>query len=495
MTDSSSSLFQATPLPLVLTSEASGVVIAVNAAAEAASGRSAADLCGKTVLDCGHYESPGDRSAHVAQLGGSAVVSREVWLKAAGGEELRVLAHTSRITVEGAPCLLTALTTFTAPGRSEEGLRFAQRMEVIGKLSGGIAHEFNNLLTVMQGNLDALADELGDSPLRARVDTLHRSVAEAAHITSGLLTFAGRNPTQAGVIDLNAALHELGPTLYGTLGDAVTVEWHLTPAPVMARIGQAQLAQVVLNLALNAREAMPEGGRLVIGTDRVTLGRAADTTTVPGPGPWVVLRLADNGPGMRDDVRRHAFEPFFTTKDPGQGTGLGLSICRGIAEQAGGHLVIDSTLGEGTAVRLFLPASEEPAGMVTPPPGPQAALAASRMVLLVEDEPDVRNIVGEILRRAGHTVHVADGLASTRTLLDGNVGRIDLLLTDLVMPGGSGLEVARQVRAQHPGVSVVFMTGYSDAVFSGGELVEHLLQKPFTSKVLLDTIHAQLAVR
>ena len=174
---------------------------------------------------------------------------------------------------------------------------------------------------------------------------------------------------------------------------------------------------------------------------------------------------------------------------------MGLSICRGIAEQAGGHSVIDSTPGEGTAIRLFLPPSDAPAEVVTPLHRPQVAPPVGRVVLLVEDEPDVRNIVPEILRRAGHMVHVADDLASTRTLLDGDVGRIDMLLTDLVLPGGSGLEVSRRVRAQHPGISAVFMSGYSDAVFSGGEPVEHLLQKPFTSKVLLDKIHEQLAIR
>ncbi|MCC6990064.1 MAG: response regulator, partial [Acidobacteria bacterium] len=370
---------------------------------------------------------------------------------------------------------------------------YAQRMEVVGKLSGGVAHEFNNLLTVMQGHLDALADELGPrSPLLHRVDTLRRSVNEATLITSGLLTFAGRNPAHATVLDLNLALADLASIVEGTLGETVEVAWQLEASPATVTIGQAHVAQVVLNLALNAREAMPNGGRLVVTTERVTVAPGDAGADPPGAGHWVVLRVADSGHGMADDVRRHAFEPFFTTKGPGQGTGLGLSICRGIAEQNGGHIVADSTPGGGTTMHFYLPWADAPAAAA--PAGPAtSAHAASRVVLLVEDEADVRDIVAEILRRAGHTVHAADGLARTQALLDGGLGRLDLLLTDLVLPGGNGLEVAKRVRASYPGIPVLFMSGYSESVFSGDAPVEHLLQKPFTSRTLLDKIHELLA--
>ena len=403
-----------------------------------------------------------------------------------------MLAHTSRIMFGGRPCLLTALTNISGLGRMEEGLLYAQRMEVVGKLSGGVAHEFNNLLTVMQGHLDALADELGaESRLLHRVDTLRRSVREATLITSGLLTFAGRNPSHATVVNLNIALTDMASIVEGTLGETVEVAWHLEAAAATVTIGQAYVAQVLLNLALNAREAMPQGGRLVIATERVTVPASAAPgagTLAPGPGHWVVLRVTDTGHGMPEDVRRHAFEPFFTTKGPGQGTGLGLSICRGIAEQAGGHILADSTPGLGTTIHLYLPWAEAPAQTVSAPAGP-VPHPASQVVLLVEDEADVRNIVAEILRRAGHTVHAADGLASTQRLLDTGLGRVDLLLTDLVLPGGNGLEVAKRVQASYPGIPVLFMSGYSENVFSGGASVEHLLQKPFTSRTLLDTIH------
>ena len=483
-------LFQASPVPLVISAEDSGDILAVNAAAESVSGWSAAELGGRSVYDFGYDQDPSVRTAQLAPSRQGPVPPREVRITVASGQVLRLLAHTSRVRFDGRPCFVTAMTDIPALSRMEEGLLFAQRMEVIGKLSGGVAHEFNNLLTVMQGHLDALADELGHgSPSLHRVDTLRRSVAEATHITSGLLTFAGRNPAHATVLDLNAALADLATIVAGTLGETIEIDWHYSSTPATVTIGQAHVAQVVLNLALNAREAMPDGGRLVVSTERLTV--PAGSEPVPGPGHWVALRVTDTGHGMAEDVRRLAFEPFFTTKGPGQGTGLGLSICRGIAEQAGGHILVESEPGQGTTMRFLLPLADAPTDVASVPVRPLAQ-PAGRVVLLVEDEADVRDIVAEILRRAGHTVHAANGLASTLTLLEGGLGRVDLLLTDLVLPGGNGLDVAKRVRARYPDIPVLFMSGYSESVFSGGASVEHLLQKPFTSRTLLDTIHALL---
>lgn len=487
-------LFRHSPLPLVLTSESGGEVLDVNDAAERLAGRPGATLRGGSVFDLGGYDGPGDRQRHLEAVragGGRAV--REFRIKTPAGTELHLLAHTSRITLDGQPHLLTALTNVTAISRLDDRLLYAQRMEVIGRLSGGIGHAFNNLLTVMQGHLDALAVEVprGGAAQR-RIDTLHRSVAEATQITSGLLTFAGRNPVSASLVDVNTVLDDLTPMLTGLLGDGVRLEWDRMRTPIPVMLGEPQLAQVVLNLALNARDAMPDGGRLTVSTRRVDLGDAA---AIPGPGTWVVITLADNGRGMNDDVRRHMFEPFFTTKRPGQGTGLGLSICLGIVEQAGGHIVADSTPGRGTTIALYLPWAGADAV-----PGVQARtlrLAGSRQpaVLLVEDEPDVRDIVAEILRRAGHVVHAADGLPAVQALLGRGDLTLDLLLTDLVLPGGSGLDVATLVRAHHPGVPVLFMSGYSEAVFSGGQQVEHLLPKPFTARSLLAKVDEMVAPR
>ncbi len=485
--DSFRALFEASPLPLVVSALDTGEVLAMNAVAESLSGYSFDDLRGRTVFDFGHYRDADDRAAQLAAVEASPSAGREVRLTNGRGQDLHLLAHTSRIRLDGRDCLLTAFTNVTGLGRIDDGLLAAQRMEVIGKLSGGVAHEFNNLLTVMQGHLDAMAEDTLPEGLRARVDALGRAVAQATRITSGLLTFSGRNPTATAVIDLNAALDGLRSLITGTLGETIDVQWRLDASPSSANMAHTHVAQVVLNLALNAREAMPEGGRLAITTAYLTDAPEGDGVT--GDGPWVRLQVDDTGHGMSEDVRRHAFEPFFTTKGPGRGTGLGLSICRGIAEQAGGHIAVHSVPGEGTSVRLYLPWAQAPdrAPVVARP----QVRTGGKVILLVEDEADVRHIVAEILRRAGHVVHQADGLAGAEALFDG-LPSLDLLLTDLVLPGGNGLEVARRVRARYAGVPVLFMSGYSESVFAGGESVEHLLQKPFTSRTLLDALDALL---
>jgi two-component system, cell cycle sensor histidine kinase and response regulator CckA len=487
-------LFDASPLPLILTDEASGDIVAANRLAETLSGLTGDQLKTRSVFDFGQDLDPATRARQAEALGRSPGEGREVRITTPAGLSLRLLAHTSRIATGGHRYLLTAFTNVTSLGRLDEGMLAAQRMEVVGKLAGGVAHEFNNLLTVMQGHLDALAEEAASAPaVTERLAALGRAVGHATRITSGLLTFSGRNPTAAAAIDLNQALDGLRSLISGTLGETISIAWDLTATPATARIADAQLAQVVLNLALNAREAMPEGGRIGIGTAYVTEPPPGARTA----GPWVLLRVDDNGHGMDDDVRRQAFEPFFTTKGPGRGTGLGLPICQGIAEQAGGFITIDSTVGAGTSVRVYLPwvAASSVAGASNRPIASPSGATASRgkVILLVEDEADVRHIVAEILRRAGHTVHAVDGVASAEVLVDQLAGPLDLLLSDLVLPGANGLEVARRVRARHPHIPVLFMSGYSESVFAGDQPVEHLIQKPFTSRGLLDTLEALLS--
>ncbi|MFN7977219.1 MAG: ATP-binding protein [Vicinamibacterales bacterium] len=488
--DTFQALFEGSPLPLVITDAVSGEILDVNGVAEALSGFQREELRGRSVLEFGHYRDADDRVTQLGAVVNEPSAGREVHLTDARGGDLRLLAHTSRVTIDDRPCLITAFTNVTALGRLDEGLLTAQRMEVAGKLSGGIAHEFNNLLTVMQGHLDAMGEDAAHLPhLRERVDALGRAVAQATRITSGLLTFSGHYPATASTIDLNQALDGLRSLIVSTIGETIDVRWQLEAAPATVRVAQAHVAQVVLNLALNAREAMHDGGRLIIATSFVAAGDHPDGA----PGPWVRLTVSDTGHGMSDDVRRQAFDPFFTTKGPGRGTGLGLSICRGIAEQHGGRIAVDSGLDRGTVVRFDLPYIAAATTAAAPPPAPAPAPSRGRVVLLVEDEADVRQIVAEILRRAGHTVHAADSLAGADKVLDGLPGPIDVLLTDLVLPGGNGLEVARRVRSRQPGVPVLYMSGYSENVFAGGQQVEHLLQKPFTSRTLLAALDALFA--
>ena len=488
-------LFRASPLPLLITTEDEGRIVEANAAAEALSSFAATTIVGNTVFKLGAYPNAEARSIHLASA--QTVLSRELRLKTKGGQELLLLTHTSRITIDETRFLLTALTDVTQLRRLEERLLSAQRMEVIGQISGGVAHEFNNLLTVMQGHADTLASTPTPPPgeLFRHVEAIRRAVAQATQITSGLLTFARRKPVEVEVTDLNAALRDLAPMVEGLVSKTVLLVLDLDPAPVTVEIGQAQIAQVLVNLTLNARDAMPNGGRLTITTRHADGNTAIDGATPPtNPIAWAVLTMIDTGCGMPDEVRRHIFEPFFTTKLPGQGTGLGLSICFGIVEQAGGHIEADSSPGQGTTIRLRLPlaadssSAHDPATAAAPirltPPG--------QLVLLVEDEEDVREIVAEILEQAGYAVHACDGFPAVEAWLARGVVIPDLLLTDLVLPGGSGLDVARAVKARYPRVPVLFMSGYSESVYSGHQSVEHLLPKPFTSLTLLRKVREMI---
>jgi two-component system cell cycle sensor histidine kinase/response regulator CckA len=378
-----------------------------------------------------------------------------------------------------------------APASRQLSRESAHRLEVIGQLAGGIAHEFNNLLTVMQGHLDGLAADLPPSPaVERRLDTLRRAVSEAGRITGGLLTFAGRSPVSPSVVDLGSALRELAPVVEGLVGESVTVRWDLDDEPLPVAIDRPHFSQLLVNLALNARDAMPGGGRLTIAARRLAPeGGGLPGGALPGDAGSVAISVTDSGAGMTDDIRAQIFDPFFTTKErPGRGSGLGLSICLGIAAQAGGRIDVASAPGRGTSMVVCLPV----AGALAEPPAVVQATApviAALTVLLVEDEPDVRDIVGEILRRNGHRVMAAEGVDGVRRLLASRPAAIDLLLTDLVLADGTGLEAAALVAAHDAAVPVLYMSGYSEAVFSGDHAVDHLLRKPFTSATLLDALH------
>jgi PAS domain S-box-containing protein len=483
-----STLFWASPLPLLIAAEADGRIVQVNQAAEMLAGLGAAAFAGHPAFAvAAAFGSTGEPARE-------PVTSREVEFITPDGRELALLLHTSRLCLDDAPCLLTAITDITGLRRLEESLLSAQRLEAIGQISGGVAHEFNNLLTVMQGHTDALASTLAPMTdgVQRHVDALGRSVARAAQITSGLLTFAKRQPTAGLVTDLNAALIELHSMIEGLVGRTISFKQDLDPAVPLIALAPAQIAQLVVNLSLNARDAMPEGGSLTVAT-RLVDGSGLDDSELlaSNTGPWVSLVVRDDGCGMTEEVRRHVFEPFFSTKPSRQAMGLGLSICYGVVEHAGGRIDVESSPGRGTEVRILLPAatpSEQGAFM----PQPLQLGTQGQVVLLVEDEVDVREIVAEVLEQAGYTVQACPSLQAVEALLAQDHMAPDLLLTDLVLPEGSGLTVAAIVTQRYPGLPVLFMSGYSESVYSGVDSVAHLLPKPFTSPTLLRRVRELL---
>ena len=391
--------------------------------------------------------------------------------------------------------LETTNVDITERKQAEERLVQSQKMEAVGQLTGGIAHEFNNLLQVIAGNIDLLVDDIppdtgnGDS-----VQAIVRNVRRGADLTGRLLAFSRQQPLAPGTLSVRDVLSGLRELLGQTLGETIEIRlgqlqdlW-----PVRADLGQ--LENALLNLALNGRDAMPEGGIIDFSARNIHLdARMASDHDAVAPGDYIAFAVADNGTGMTEDEANHAFEPFFTTKDVGEGTGLGLSMVYGFARQSGGFAEIESELGRGTTMRIYLPRAfgdtDERSAHENPalPDAPRE----DRTILLVEDDFDVRESLAAQLTDLGYQVIEAeDGSKALAALEDG--AAVDLLFTDVVMPGGlSGLELARQAQVWQPGLKVLYATGYSEEVVADAGQSEdgsQLLRKPFSRAILAATI-------
>jgi PAS domain S-box-containing protein len=373
--------------------------------------------------------------------------------------------------------------------RLEERLRQAQKMEAVGRLAGGVAHDFNNLLTVINGYGEAVAEFLpADHPAQEFVAAIRGAGERAAGLTGQLLAFGRQSVVAPRAVDLNAVVRGLRPMLGRLLGEDIDLSAHPAPDLGAVHADPGLVEQVVLNLCVNARDAMPRGGRLTVETANVELGEEyARANPDVRPGAYGLLAVSDTGPGIPADVLPHIFEPFFTTKPLGRGTGLGLATVHGIVRQFDGHLAVYTEVGVGTSFKVYLPRAGE--GVPAAPSGaPRAApLGGTETVLLVEDEGAVRQLAAHVLREAGYTVLEAGGADEALTAAGRHTGAVHLLLTDVVMPGRSGREVAERLRADRPGLRVVYMSGYTDdAVVRHGVLAADVrfLQKPFTAASL-----------
>ncbi|QEL17624.1 PAS domain S-box protein [Limnoglobus roseus] len=371
----------------------------------------------------------------------------------------------------------------TARKRLEEQFRQAQKMEAVGQLAGGVAHDFNNLLTVINGYAALILEEVaaGD-PVRDLIGEIKQAGDRAADLTRQLLAFSRQQLLRPRPLALNDEVAGVAQMLRRVIGEDVALVLRPGPALPSVRADRGQVGQVLMNLAVNARDAMPTGGTLTIGTSAVTLEAA---TTRDGeavrPGPYVQLSVADTGTGMTDEVRRHAFEPFFTTKEQGKGTGLGLATVYGIVKQSGGHVEVESAVGAGTTVRVYLPAAVAEAGAEGE--SDEGAPPGGETILLVEDEAGVRGLVDRVLRQRGYTVLAAADAAEAMEVATRRGRPVDLLLTDVVMPGPSGRVLAEELQAGWPELRVLFMSGYTaDAVVRHGVASDRadFIQKPFT---------------
>jgi two-component system NtrC family sensor kinase len=380
---------------------------------------------------------------------------------------------------------------------TEMALRQAQKMEAVGRLSGGIAHDFNNMLTVILGNIDMAVRRLGDENSRVQrlLESARQASERAAILVQRLLAFSRQHPQEVKAVDINRLVQSMSELLRRTIGETVSVETVLGGGLWKIAVDPNQLENAIINLAVNGRDAMPNGGRLTIETANTYLDDVYVTRTAHGltPGQYVMLAVTDSGLGMAREVIERAFEPFFTTKPVGMGTGLGLSMVYGFAQQSGGYVKIYSELGEGTTVKLYFPrlaeqrelpdwSADQRVASRTPP-----AAIGSESILLVEDDEDVRKFATDVLSEQGYTVHAAADGASALQLLDSE-SNIALLFTDVVLPGGmNGRQLADEAQRRRPGLKVLYATGYTrNAIIHQGRLdaeVE-LLGKPFTAAAL-----------
>jgi two-component system cell cycle sensor histidine kinase/response regulator CckA len=445
------------------------------------------------------YADAEDRARLLVQFEGRDEVRAEAEWKRKDGALVAVRLNVRMIRRPAAEieCFEGLVEDVTQQRSLENQFRQAQRMEAVGRLAGGVAHDFNNVLTAITGYSDLLLEDLGpEDPKRSDVQEIRVAAQRAAALTRQLLAFSRKQVFQSRVLDLNTTVQTLDKMLRRLIGEDVKLECALAGGLGAVRADPAQMEQVILNLAVNARDAMPSGGRLTIETANVDLDETyAREHAGAVPGAYAMLAVSDTGIGMDAETRLHIFEPFFTTKEQGKGTGLGLSTVYGIVKQSGGYVWVYSEPGRGSTFKIYLPRVDEPVEAAELTPAAQPAVGGGETVLLAEDDASVRNIVAEVLTEKGYRVlRAPDGQAALE-MARAHQGDLQLLVTDLVMPGMTGRELAEALAAVRPSVRVLYMSGYTDdAVVRHGVLAEGMpyLQKPFAPDALAHKVREVL---
>lgn len=381
----------------------------------------------------------------------------------------------------------------------EEQLYLSQKLEAIGRLSGGIAHDFNNLLGVIIGYSEALQLEIReDHPLREAIDGIKNAGNRAAVLTQQLLAFSRKQVLEPKVLDLNTVVSDVEKMLRRLIGEDIDLKILLAQQLGAVKADRGQIDQVILNLVVNSRDAMPEGGTLTLETSNADLGETdVNRFRYVVPGHYVLLKVTDTGCGMSADHQSHIFEPFFTTKEPGKGTGLGLATVYGVIKQSGGYIWVESELGKGTTFRIYLPRVQEPREIQVTDRLRERAGRRSQTILLVEDEPSLRKLTRDALVGIGHSVLEArDAFEALEIALKADFS-IDLLLTDVVMPGMSGRVLSDKLLASRPDIRVLYMSGYTDGAVATHGVLESgvsILRKPFTRQELTERVDEVLSM-
>jgi PAS domain S-box-containing protein len=477
-------------------------ILQVNAAACRLLGaREPGELIGGNILECVHADSRALVSGAPSESEPDPAGTRPVKLLRVDGSVLDAEVTALSIVYRGKPAVMVVARDLTTRNRvearlrrSEENLRQAQKMEAVGRLAGGIAHDFNNLLTAIQGHAQFLLEDLDAAiPSHADAQEIKRAADRAAALTRQLLIFSRKQVLQPTLLDVNLVVRDMEKLFRRVIREDITLETQLAPDLREIRGDPSQLEQVLMNLVVNARDAMPRGGVLTIRTRNVDFEEEADPLATLPPGRYVQIAVSDTGVGMDRETQARIFEPFFTTKPEGEGTGLGLATAYGIVTQNGGAIHVYSEPGRGTTFRILLPAAT---GVAVDAAGPRAELSRGwEAVLVVEDDAGIRNLTSRALQGRGYSVLEAETGAEALRLAEEYDGPIDLVITDIVMPEMSGRRLAESVHSLHPSARVLFMSGFAPEEVVRQGLVDpdaRLLEKPFSTEVLARTVREVL---
>jgi two-component system, cell cycle sensor histidine kinase and response regulator CckA len=488
--------FNANPEPIAIGTISEGRYIDVNESFLHVTGYRREEVIGHTSAELKFWERPEDRANLVGTLRKQGSVrNAEITFCTKSGERRTALDSSEIIEVAGQKCMMSILRDTTEQKLLEKQLRQAQKMEAIGQLSGGIAHDFNNLLSVIIGYSGVIEEGLSPAdPMKKKCEQIKKAGHSAASLTRQLLAFSRQQVLESKVLDLNSVVLNVEKMLRRLIGEHIDLKTALDPALGHIKADQGQIEQVIINLVVNARDAMPQGGRVTIETANVQLDEDYARRHPPQPpGSYVHLAISDTGIGMDAETQARIFEPFFTTKEVGKGTGLGLSTVYGVVRQSGGHIWVYSELGHGTTFKIYLPETGQRVLAEKPDTTSTPSRRNTETILLVEDAEAVRELTASLLTGSGYTVLEAELPEKAIEIARTYKGHIHLLLTDMVMPGMNGRALAERLAAIRPDMKTVYTSGYTG--FSHSALVDSelvFLPKPFTKESLLGKLQEVL---